>query len=47
MNKEEIREVLRKFCDLMFEKDEKVQSVNIKVELKNKKKIKFKKFREY
>ena len=45
--KQKIREIIINFCGMMLEKEPEVQSIKIKVELKNKTKISFKKFREY
>lgn len=42
-----IREILSDFSKLILEKFEDTQSIKISVEDKDKKKIKFKKFREY
>lgn len=42
-----IRETLIKFSEMMLEKEPDTQFIKIKVGLKNKKNIKFKKFREY
>ena len=43
----ELREILKDFSELVLEKFEEVQLIKIIVEDKMKKKIKFKKFREY
>ena len=43
--KEQLQELLNKFCDLMLEKEENVQSVNVKLQLTDKGHVKFKKFR--
>ncbi len=47
MNKEEIRDLLRKFCELMLKKEEEVQFVRIKIGMKDKSNVKFKQFRKY
>ena len=41
-----IKETIIKFAQLMIEKEPETQSIKIVVETKDKKKIKFKKFRE-
>lgn len=47
MSKQKIRETLIKFSEMMLGKEPEVQSIKVKVELKDKTNIKFKKFREY
>jgi len=39
-----IKKILEDFCRLMFEKEEHIQSVKVVVEMKDKSKVKFKKF---
>ena len=47
MSKTEIRETLIKFCELVLEKQPEAQSVKVVVGMKDKSKVKFKKFREH
>lgn len=42
---ERIRDTLRRFCDMMLEKEPDTQSIKVKVEMKDKRNVKFKKFR--
>jgi len=46
MEKEEIRDLLRRFCEMSLDKVSQIQSMKVVVELSNKTKIKFKKFRD-
>ena len=46
MKHENIKTLIIKFCELILEKESEVQSVKVKVGMKDKQELKFKKFRE-
>ena len=46
MSKEKIKDILVKFCNMMLEKEPETQFIKIQIGMKDKTKVKFKKFRE-
>ncbi len=46
MSKEKIKDIAIKFCEMMIEKEEEVKSIRVRISLKDKSKINFKKFRD-
>ena len=46
MKNQNIKEIIIKFCDMMLEKQKEVQFVKVRIGMKDKSEVKFKKFRE-
>ena len=47
MKHKKVRDIIENFCELMLKNEEETQFIKVKIGMKDKTNIKFKKFREY